>query len=84
MIYLRKQLPELKFLKHRNDTQDWFVKYDDIILKNSLSPYIVRNRDMNEFILKLQPLVSLFIDSHNIIKNWRNYIVDKYDFRNNS
>jgi hypothetical protein len=84
MIYLRKQLPELKFLKHRNDTQDWFVKYDDIILKNSLSPYIVKNRDMNEFILKLQPLVSLFIDSHNIIKNWRNYIVDKYDFRNNS
>jgi hypothetical protein len=77
MLYKRKQLPELFYLRHRHDTDNDFVDYEKKILNKSLSPYMYENNMMNGFLTRLQPLVALLFDQMNIVKNFRNYMVDK-------
>ena len=77
MLYQRKQLPELFYLKHRHDNDNDFVDYEKNILKKALSPYMYENNMMNGFLTRLQPLVALLFDQMNIVKNFRNYMVDK-------
>ena len=81
MLYERKQLPELYFLKHRHNDNKNVVKYDENVLDKSLSPYIYKNDNNNMFLKMLQPLVSIILDHMNVVKNLKNYIVDKYDYR---
>ena len=84
MLFQRKDLPELYFIKHRFDTNDNYVDYESKILNNSLSPYIYKNDVMNTWLNKMQPIVALSFDKMNIIKNFKNYIVDKYEYRHSS
>jgi len=77
MLYQRKQLPELFYLKHRHDNDNDFVDYEKNILNKSLSPYMYENNMMNGFLTRLQPLVALLFDQMNIVKNFKNYMVDK-------
>ena len=53
MLYERKQIAELLYMKHRHDTDDTFIKYDEVILDNSTSPYLYNNDIMNGFLKKL-------------------------------
>ena len=68
-------------MKHRNDTDKDFVDYENTILQKSLSPYIYENDTMNTYLNKLQPLVAMLFDQTNIIKNFKNYMVDKYHYK---
>lgn len=79
MLYKRKQLPELYYLKHRHDSEKTYVSYDDKILERNLSPYLFNNDIMRGFIERLQPLIASMFDRMNIVKNFKNYIVDKYE-----
>jgi hypothetical protein len=81
MLFQRKDLPELYYLKHRNDDSNNHVEYESKILNSSLSPYIYKNDLMNSWLQKMQPLVSLIFDQMNVMKNFKNYIVDKYEYR---
>ena len=81
MLYEQKQIPELYYMKHRNDAGQDYVDYERKILNNSLSPYMFNNDTMNTFLQKLQGMLSLLFDQHNVIKNFKNYIVDKYYFK---
>jgi hypothetical protein len=81
MLYERNQLPELFYMKHLHDDDTNFVKYDEVILDKSLSPYMFQNDLMNNWLKKMQPLVSILFDQMNIMKNWKNYMVDKYHYR---
>jgi hypothetical protein len=81
MLYERNQLPELFYLKHLHDDDTNFVKYDEVILDKSLSPYMFQNDLMNTWLKRMQPLVSILFDQMNIMKNWKNYMVDKYHYR---
>lgn len=83
MLYQRKQIKEMYDIKHRHDDNDQFVDYEKQILDNSLSPYIYKNDLMNSWLKKMQPLLSLLFDQMNIVKNWRNYIVDKDYYQHN-
>lgn len=83
MLFQRKQIKELYDLKHRHDNNDQFVDYEKQILDSTLSPYMYKNEMMNSFLKKLQPLLSILFDQMNIIKNWRNYIVDKDYYQHN-
>lgn len=83
MMYERKDLKEIYYMRHRHDTNNQFVDYEKQILTNSLSPYIFQNQLMDGFLTRLQPLVANLIDKHNIIKNLKNYIVDKYYYQHN-
>jgi hypothetical protein len=81
MHYENQSLPELHYMKHRHDNDKNFVSYEDKILTKTLSPYLFNNDMMNNFLIKLQKLLSLFFDNFNIIKNFKNYNVDKYYYK---
>lgn len=82
MLYERKEIPELHYMKHIHDDIDTkYIKYDGSILKKTLTPYIFQNNIMNEWLNRMEPLVSLMFDQTNVIKNWKNYMVDKYDYK---
>ena len=81
MLYKRNQLPELYTLKHRHDDDNTFVDYENVILDKTLSPYLFENDLMTNYIKRMQPAVSILFDHMSLIKNFKNYIVDKYDYR---
>jgi hypothetical protein len=82
MLYERKQLPELLYMKHVHDKYNSkYVKYDEIILDKTLSPHMFENNVMSTWLKIMQPLVALMFDQMNIMKNFKNYMVDKYDWR---
>ncbi len=80
MLYRKKQLPELYFIRHRHNDNNISFDYENNILNKSLSPYMYKNDLMANFLDRLQPIVSLLFDNFNIIKNLKNYNVDKYHF----
>ncbi len=77
MLYRKKQLPELFYLKHRHDNDNDYVDYENMLLDKTLTPYLYQNDTMNGFLKRLQPLVGLLFDQMNVVKNFKNYIVDK-------
>jgi hypothetical protein len=81
MLFERKDLPELHFLKHRHDDEELYVDYESKILDSSLSPYMYKNNLMNSWLKRMQPLVSLLFDQMNVMKNFRNWTVDKYYYK---
>jgi len=83
MLINRKELPEIYFMKHRHDDNTEFVDYEKKILDSSLSPYMYKNDLMNSWLKKMQPLVSILFDQSNIMKNFKNFIVDKYYYQHN-
>jgi hypothetical protein len=84
MYYEEQQIPELYYMKHRHDSDEDFIDYEKIILDKSISPYLYNNDRMNTFLKSLQRLVSIFFDNVNIIKNFKNYTVDKYYYKHKS
>lgn len=84
MLFEKKELPETFFIKHRHDNQNNHVDYESKILDSTLSPYIYNNDMMNTWLKKMQPLLSILFDKMNIVKNFKNYIVDKYEYKHNS
>jgi hypothetical protein len=77
MLYRKRQLPELYYMKHRHDNDMDYVDYENMLLDKTLTPYLYQNSTMNGFLKRLQPLVGLLFDQMNIVKNFKNYIVDK-------
>ena len=71
-------------MKHRHDSDEDFVDYEKMILDKSISPYLYNNDRMNTFLKSLQRLISIFFDNVNIIKNFKNYTVDKYYYKHKS
>ena len=81
MLYDYKQLPELRILKSRHNNNESYVDYEKFILDKSLSPHLYENDNMFNFLKRIQPLVALMFDKFNIIKNFKNYMVDKYHYK---
>ncbi len=77
MLYRKKQLPEIYYMRHRHDNDNDYVDYENMLLDKTLTPYLYQNDTMNGFLKRLQPLVGLLFDQMNIVKNLKNYIVDK-------
>jgi hypothetical protein len=74
-------LEELYVLKHRHDDDKNFVDYEEDILNKTLSPKIYENERMFNFLDRLRKLVSILFDNYNIVKNFKNYNVDKYYYK---
>ncbi len=81
MLYEDRQIPELNYMKHRNDSDENYTDYQSKIFTNSLSSYLFNNDIMNSFILRLQKPTSMFFDQFNVTKNFKNYIVHKYYYK---
>lgn len=83
MLHEEKEIPELYYMKHRHDDDKDWVDYENNMLDNMLSPYIYENDMMNGFLKRLQPLTAKLFDQVNIMKNFKNYVVDKYHYKHN-
>jgi hypothetical protein len=81
MLYEEKELPELYYMKHRHDNNNMYIDYENSILDRSLSPHMYKNDMMNNFLKRLQPLTAKLFDQMNIMKNFQNYMVDKYYYK---
>jgi hypothetical protein len=81
MLHEERELPELYYMKHRHDSDTDWTDYENSMLDRMLSPYIYENDMMNKFLKRLQPLTAKLFDQMNVMKNWRNYIVDKYHYK---
>ena len=72
-------IPELYDLNHRHDNDlNIGYNYKENVLKDSLSKQLFNNDITNGFLLRLQKLVVLTIDSNVIIRNWFNHTVSRY------
>ena len=83
MLHEEREIPELYYMKHRNDDDTEWTDYENNLLDKMLSPYIYENDMMSAFLKRLQPLVAKMFDQVNIMKNFKNYIVDKYHYKHN-
>ncbi len=81
MYFEEKDLPELHNMKHRYDSDTGYVDYEKNILIKTLTHYLFDNDVMNQFLTKLQRPVSILFDNFNIIKNFKNFYVDKYFYK---
>lgn len=79
MLLDRKEIPELFYMKHRNDTE--YKTNENNLLDKSVSPHVYKNDTMNTFLKYLQNMVFVFFDQMHIIRNFKNPTVDKYEFR---
>lgn len=81
MLYERKDIPELHRLKHIHDNNDQYVDYEKKILNSSLSPHMYENDLMFNWLNRMQSLVSILFDQMNVLKNLKNWTVDKYYYK---
>jgi hypothetical protein len=84
MYFEEQHIPELFFLKHRHDSEEDFVDYEKMILDKTLTPFIYNNDRMNNFLKLLQRPIAILFDNVNIIKNFKNFMVDKYYYKHKS
>ena len=78
-------IPELYDLNHRHDNNlNQGYNYKDNLLKNSLSRQLFDNDITNGFLLRLQDLIVLTVDSNVILRNWFNHTVSKYYDKHNN
>ena len=76
---------ELYDLNHRHDNNlNQGFDYKDEVLKKSLSRRIFDNDIANNFLLQLQSMISLTIDSNVILRNWFNPTVSRYYDKHNN
>jgi len=73
-----KEIKELYDLKHRNDNYPKGYNYFDKVLKNSITPFLYNNPNVSGFLSYLEPMVAHLFDRVNLIRNWKNWYVDKY------
>jgi hypothetical protein len=81
MYYKDQHLEELYKLYHRHDDDKKYVEYEEVILSRSLSAKLYENDKMYNYLERLKKLVAMLFDNHNIIKNFKNYNVDKYYYK---
>ena len=79
-----KQIEEIYIVKHRHDSDKDFVDYDKSILDKTLSPFFFYNDTLDGFLNRAKRLVAILFDNGNIIKNFKNYMVDKYYYKQKS
>lgn len=78
-------ISELYDLNHRHDNNlNAGYNYKDNLLKNSLSKTLFQNDISNGFLLKLQEIIVLTVDSNVILRNWFNFAVSKYYDKHNN
>lgn len=81
MLYKEKQNSELYQLKHMHDNElHTGFPYQENSITKSVTPVLLRNKTMNEFLNKIQKMIAVWYDEANLLRNFFNYRVDKnYD-----
>lgn len=79
MLDRERKLPELHVLQHKHDENDAAGHvYEADLLTRNVSPVLLRNPKLRAFVLQLQSLAVVMVDSTQVLRNLFNYNVDKY------
>lgn len=78
MLRKEKEIPEMYELKHFHDNYSKGYNYEETILKNTLSPHMYDNDNMAGFLNKISKLVYLLYTNFLLVRNLKNFFVDKY------
>lgn len=79
MLRRKKHIPELWELEHRNDSYHQKpVDIENNFLKKTLPPFIFENPTMNKFLLRLEKLSYIMFNQIVIMRNFKNFMVDKW------
>lgn len=79
MLYNEKEIKELYDLKHRNDNLPYEgFDYENQLMNKSLSNYMFLNENMREYITYINKFLVLMYDRVHTVRNFKNYLVDKY------
>jgi len=79
MLDKTRQIPELYYLKtkwNRNDKRHF--PWEENMLKKTISPTMFNNKNMSEYLLQLETMLSLVVESVNVVRNFFNISVHKY------
>jgi hypothetical protein len=79
MLLEEKEIAELFYMKHRNDSQ--YKTNKDSLLGKTISPHAYKNETMSSFLRRLQNMMYLIFDQITVVRNFKNPTVDKYEFR---
>ena len=64
-----------------DDRKNQGNNYRENILRNSISPYIYRNAQMNDFVIMIQHVLADIIDSVAFLKTYKSFTTKKDDTR---
>ena len=79
MLEKQKQIPELYYLKTKwNHNPNRHFPWENNMLKKTLSATLFNNKHLSEYLLQLEQIVSLVVESVNIVRNFFNISVNKY------
>lgn len=74
-----KELPELYYLKHKNDNLlHRHFPWENNLLRNTTTPYMWKNPNMNTFLSKIEIQLVLMVEQLNVARNFFNFTVNKY------
>ena len=74
----KRQIDELYEIKTRHDNYPKGFDYQKEIVNKSLSGFLFFNDNMREFLENIRPSLYHFFDSKHIVRNLKNWYVDKY------
>ena len=78
MLRKEKEISELYELKHFHDNYKKGFNYENEILKRTLSPHMYDNDNMANFLNKINKMVYLLYTNFLLVRNLKNFFVDKY------
>ena len=79
MLFDEKQIPELYYLKSKwNNNPNARFDWENNILKKSTSPILFNNPKTQGYLVRIEKMVSLMVDSIHIVRNYFNIGVDRY------
>lgn len=64
-----------------DDRKNQGNNYRENIVRNSISPYIYRNAQMNDFVIMLQHILADLLDSVTFLKTYKSFTTKKDDTR---
>ena len=78
MIRKEKEIKELYTFKHINDDYNKGYDYEDKLLENTLSKHLYDNDNNSGFLSFLNKQVVLMTEQVLLLRNMKNFFVDKY------
>lgn len=79
MIEKEKHIKELWYINHRNDELKYTgFNYEEKLFKRIFSNLMFDNPTLNEFMLQLQKMSVLMLESTLVVRNFWNYTVPRF------
>jgi hypothetical protein len=84
MLHKEQYESELYWFRHKNTSEPEYVDIENVFIEKTFSPHMVGNDNLFGFISILKKMVVKLFDNHSIIRNFKNYSVNKYFYKHHN